>query len=164
MSARPSIFDLKPVNRCAEKSAVYNDFGWPVKQTAPLGRAWTASHDKHGNVLSATDAKGQITVLTWDTGHQLASRSVKNADGTVHKTETFTRTPLGQPEKIVGSNPALTETRSYDAAHRLVSVKSQVSDASGGFPQGGRMSNWATRDQEVLIRDFIPADAITRIK
>jgi hypothetical protein len=46
----------------------------------------------------------------------------------------------------------------------LNKVKSQVSDVSGGFPQGGRMSNWATRDQEVLIRDFIPADAITRIK
>lgn len=99
-----------------------NDFGWPVKQTDPLGRVWTASHDKHGNLLSATDAKNQTTQLTWDTGHQLKTRTVKNADGTLHKTETFTRNPLGKPEKIVSSNPALTETRVYDAAHRLVSV------------------------------------------
>jgi uncharacterized protein RhaS with RHS repeats len=46
----------------------------------------------------------------------------------------------------------------------LNKVGSQVSDVSGGFPQGGRMSNWAKRDQEVLIQDSIPAHAITEIR
>uniref|UniRef100_UPI00146FA4B0 RHS repeat domain-containing protein n=1 Tax=Chitinimonas koreensis TaxID=356302 RepID=UPI00146FA4B0 len=46
----------------------------------------------------------------------------------------------------------------------LRKVDSHVSDVSKGFPQGGRMSNWAIRDQEVLIKDSIPANAIERIK
>ncbi|MBX5893037.1 RHS repeat protein [Pseudomonas aeruginosa] len=43
-------------------------------------------------------------------------------------------------------------------------VGSEVLDVSGGIPRGGRMSNWARRDQEVLIRDFIPPEAIMRVK
>lgn len=46
----------------------------------------------------------------------------------------------------------------------LNKVSSEVLDVSGGFPNGGRMSNWARRDQEVLIRDFIPPNAIERVK
>ncbi len=56
------------------------------------------------------------------TGHRLASRTVRRADGSVYQTETVTRNPLGQPEKIAGGNPALTETRSYDAAHRVIGI------------------------------------------
>lgn len=43
-------------------------------------------------------------------------------------------------------------------------VPNTIIDLSGGLPNGGRMSNWAIRDQEVLIRNSIPADAITRVK
>ncbi len=46
----------------------------------------------------------------------------------------------------------------------LNKVRSEVLDVSGGLAQGGRMSNWARRDQEVLIRNFISPDAIVRIK
>ncbi len=46
----------------------------------------------------------------------------------------------------------------------LTKAGSEVLDVSSGFPQGGRMSNWARRDQEVLIRDSISPDAIVRIK
>lgn len=46
----------------------------------------------------------------------------------------------------------------------LSKVKSTVWDVSGGIPKDGRMSNWAKRDQEVLIKDYIPAEAIRRIK
>jgi RHS repeat-associated protein len=46
----------------------------------------------------------------------------------------------------------------------LSRVETEISDVSSGFSQGGRMSNWARRDQEVLIKDFIPADALDRIK
>jgi len=45
----------------------------------------------------------------------------------------------------------------------LDKITSQISDISSGFPKGGRMSNWARKDQEVLIRDFIPVDAIKRM-
>jgi hypothetical protein len=46
----------------------------------------------------------------------------------------------------------------------LSRVGSSISDVSGGFKNGGRMSNWAKRDQEVLIKDAIPASAIERIR
>lgn len=46
----------------------------------------------------------------------------------------------------------------------LNKVNTQVSDVSNGFSNGGRMSNWAKKDQEVLIQDHIPATAIERIK
>ncbi|UCV00969.1 hypothetical protein [Acidovorax radicis] len=46
----------------------------------------------------------------------------------------------------------------------LNKVGSEVLDVSDGFANGGRMSNWARRDQEVLIRDFISPNAIDRIK
>lgn len=46
----------------------------------------------------------------------------------------------------------------------LDKVSSEVSDVSGGFPNGGRMSNWARADQEVLIKDHVPAEAIRPIE
>jgi len=46
----------------------------------------------------------------------------------------------------------------------LGKVPSNVSDVSGGFPNGGRMSNWAKRDREILIQDSVTAEAIKRIK
>ena len=90
-----------------QASYLHNDFGWQVKETDALDNSRTWSHDKHGNVLTATDAKGQTTVLTWSTGHLLASRTVRRADGSVYNTETFTRNPLGQAKRTedhVGSN------------------------------------------------------------
>ncbi len=42
----------------------------------------------------------------------------------------------------------------------LKKVKTEVKDVSGGIDKGGRMSNYAKRDQEVLIKDHIPAKAI----
>jgi RHS repeat-associated protein len=46
----------------------------------------------------------------------------------------------------------------------LSKVKSQVSDVSGGFRNAPRQSNWAKKDQEVLVRDFVPPQAIERIR
>lgn len=46
----------------------------------------------------------------------------------------------------------------------LTKVDTQVLDISRGFPNGGRMSNWAIRDQEILIRDRIPANALERLR
>lgn len=46
----------------------------------------------------------------------------------------------------------------------LDKVSSEVVDLSGGIPNGGRMSNWAKKDQEVLVKDHIPAEAITPVE
>jgi RHS repeat-associated protein len=46
----------------------------------------------------------------------------------------------------------------------LNKVNSEVSDVSGGFPGAPRQSNYARRDQEVLIKGKVPSEAIERIK
>jgi RHS repeat-associated protein len=46
----------------------------------------------------------------------------------------------------------------------LNKVNTTVSDVSQGIPNGGRMSNWAKRDQEVLIKDHVPAEAIKPVQ
>lgn len=42
----------------------------------------------------------------------------------------------------------------------LSKVTSELVDVSGGFPGGGMISNWGKADQEVLIRDSVPPEAI----
>jgi len=46
----------------------------------------------------------------------------------------------------------------------LNKVKTAIVDLTGGIPNGGRMSNWAIRDQEVLIQKTIPPEAMTPVK
>src|SRR5215472_15346745 len=46
----------------------------------------------------------------------------------------------------------------------LERVTSRVVDVSGGFRKFyGRITNWAESSEEVLIEEFAPSDAITRI-
>jgi hypothetical protein len=45
----------------------------------------------------------------------------------------------------------------------LNKVSTEVLDLSGGIANGGRMSSWAIADQEVLIRNLVPADAIVAV-
>ena len=67
--------------------------------------------------------------------------------------------------------PWISTSRSYDvasskygangvAAIDLDKIYTEVVDISTGIPGGGRMSNWAKSDQEVLIKGHVPADAI----
>jgi hypothetical protein len=47
----------------------------------------------------------------------------------------------------------------------LSKVRNRVVDVSGGFPgKPGMVSNWAIKDQEVLIQNSDPAEAITPMK
>jgi hypothetical protein len=47
----------------------------------------------------------------------------------------------------------------------LTKVRSEIVDISNGIPGvQGRLSQWAKHDKEVLIRDFIPPEAITRVQ
>ncbi|MEQ1661859.1 MAG: RHS repeat-associated core domain-containing protein [Thiobacillus sp.] len=107
------------VNLKKQTTVQYDDLGRVLAETDPLGQTRSASYDRFGNVLTATDAKGQQTLMTWGTGHQLATRTVKNADGSVYTSDSLTRNPLGQPLVVSRSNPAQVQTMTYDAAHRL---------------------------------------------
>jgi hypothetical protein len=47
----------------------------------------------------------------------------------------------------------------------LNKVTSPTLDVSGGFPgKPGMISNWAIKDQELLIKNSVPAEAITRVR
>ena len=47
----------------------------------------------------------------------------------------------------------------------LTKVFNEVVDLSNGIPgTPGMLSNWAKKDLEVLIKDFIPPDAIRKVK
>jgi RHS repeat-associated protein len=129
-------------------SHTYNDFGWKVKETDPLGHLQTWQYDRYGNVSQYTDAKGQTSQYTWDYGHQFKTRSVKAADGSDYQSLSYSRNALGQPLSISQSNPALTENRVYDAAHRLTSI----GDNRGGkslaynWSAGGLLNNVTDSD------------------
>src|SRR3569623_3274729 len=70
-----------------------------------------------------TDDKNQKTQLTWATGHQLQSRTVRDVNGNVYRTETFTRNALGQPTRVeardAAGNLIAGQETAFDAAHRV---------------------------------------------
>jgi hypothetical protein len=48
---------------------------------------------------------------------------------------------------------------------KQVVAPSQIVDVSGGFPgKPGMISNWAIKDKEVLIMNYVLPEAITPIK
>jgi RHS repeat-associated protein len=104
-------------------SYTHDDLGRRIRETDPLGHVQTWVYDPHGNVLETTDADNRKILLTWAPGHQLQTRTVKNANGSVHKTETHTRNPLGQTTRLEVRDGAgvliLAQDTEYDAAHRV---------------------------------------------
>ena len=126
-----------------QTAIVYNDFGWKVKETDPLGHVWTWSYDRFGNVLEATDAKNQKTQMTWATGHQLQSRTVRDANGNVYRTETFTRNALGQPTRVEvrngSGNLIAGQETAFDAAHRVT----RLTDLRPGTSAKARSFAWS---------------------
>jgi RHS repeat-associated protein len=107
-------------------STQYDDFGRKLKETDPLGKITTYLYDRNNNLTEATDPKGQKTLLSWGPGHQLLSRTVNNADGTIYQTVVHTRNALGQPTRIETRDGAglliAAVATTYDAAHRVKTV------------------------------------------
>ncbi|MBC2731947.1 DUF6531 domain-containing protein, partial [Thiobacillus sp.] len=126
-----------------QTAVVTNDFGWKVKETDPLGHVWTWSYDRFGNVLEATDAKNQKTQMVWGYGHQLQSRTVRDANGNVYRTETFTRNALGQPTRVeardAAGNLIAGQESAFDAAHRVT----RLTDLRPGTSAKARSFAWS---------------------
>ena len=66
------------------------------------------------------------------------------------------------------ANPAVAFNK-YDKGHGVVKidltkVNTEIVDLRNGIPNGGRFSNYAKSDMEILIKNFVSADAIERIK
>jgi len=126
-----------------QAAVVTNDFGWKVKETDPLGHVWTWSYDRFGNVTEATDAKNQKTQMVWGYGHQLQSRTVRDANGNVYRTETFTRNALGQPTRVeardAAGNLIAGQETAFDAAHRVT----RLTDLRPGTSARARSFAWS---------------------
>jgi len=102
---------------------LYDDFGRKLKETDALGKVQTWQYDLYGNVIQYTDARNQTTILSWDYGHLLNTRTVKNADGSVYRTYTYIRNALGQTirteVKDATGKLLLATNTDYDPAHRV---------------------------------------------
>jgi YD repeat-containing protein len=92
-----------------------------------------------GNPLTVLDPRGQLTRAAWGYGHLLLSQT--NDAGTVTHAA-YTRNALGQVTQAL--SPAVTYTLTYDAAHRLATVR----DSRGGlvlthrWSPGGQLNSW----------------------
>ena len=89
----------------------YDDFGRKIKETDALGRNWLIQYDVNNNPITITDAKGQVTQMTYGYGHQLFTR---NANGSI---TTYTRNSLSQVTRL--DTPDVTYEYGYDVTHRL---------------------------------------------
>ena len=45
----------------------------------------------------------------------------------------------------------------------LNEVNNEIVDLTNGIPNGGRFSNYAKADKEILIKNYIPPKAIARL-
>ena len=64
----------------------------------------------NNNPITITDAKGQVTTMSYGYGHQLLTR---NASGSI---TSYTRNPMGQVTRA--ETPDVVYEYSYDIAHR----------------------------------------------
>lgn len=146
-------------NLTKQLTTQYDDFGRKLKETNPLGKVTTYLYDLNNNLTETTDPKGQKTLLTWGPGHQLLTRTTKNANGTTYQTVSTTRNGLGQVTRVetrdgAGTLIAATDT-TYDSAHRPISV----SDSRGNktltysYSPGGRLDT--TQDNEGHRTDYL---------
>lgn len=128
-----------------------------MKETAPLGHVWTWTHDRFGNVLEATDARNQKTQLVWAHGHQLQSRTVRNANGSVYRTETTTRNLLGQPTRVEARDGSGTliaaQDTAFDAAHRVA----RLTDIRPGAYDKTRAYDWSPGGLLDTMEDQTPS-------
>lgn len=71
-----------------------------------------------------TDAENQTILMTWGPGHQLQTRTLQRADGSVERVETHTRNPLGQTTRLEVKDGTgvltLAQDTTYDPAHRPI--------------------------------------------
>jgi RHS repeat-associated protein len=99
----------------------WDDFGAKITETDGAGRTWRFVPDIHGNPVSVTDPKLQITTYTYDYGGRVKTRQDHSG-----RLTTYDRDGFGQLR--TAQSPDVTYTYAYDDAHRLVSVD----DSRGG--------------------------------
>jgi RHS repeat-associated protein len=160
-----------------QSTRLYDDFSRQISETDPLGRTWNNRYDSHDNLATRTDPKAQITTYVWTTGHQLQSRSEQGG-----RLTTWTRNALGQPNAIQHPEASLTYT--YDAAHRLASIKdsrgnktltyrwspggwlNSITDGEGKitnyrYDPSGRLAGITAPNNDELTFAFDPAGRLT---
>ncbi|MES2369762.1 MAG: hypothetical protein V4554_09800 [Pseudomonadota bacterium] len=93
---------------------------------------------------------------------QLQSRTVRDANGTVYRTETFTRNALGQPTRVeardAAGNLIAGQETAFDAAHRVTRLTdlrpgTQAKARSFAWSPGGMLNTM--QDQNGARTDYL---------
>ena len=134
---------------------------------------------------SAQDSR-RIKVWVWEGLKHLGSNKVyralsktdaKNLEdgkGLVARSPDAGNTPIShvankkESQWISTTKDKSTATGKYNGGNGVVEidlnkVNSKSVDLSGGIPNGGRFSNYAKKDKEVLIKNEIPNSAVKKI-
>ncbi|MBI3772986.1 MAG: type IV secretion protein Rhs [Gammaproteobacteria bacterium] len=127
-------------------TTVADDFGRKIKETDANGKFWSTSYDINNNPTQITDAKGQLTAMSWNYGHLLATRT-NLAAGNV----ALTYNNLGQVQtantKTAGS--ATTDLINYSSTYDSLNRLNTITDNRGGI---------------VLDYDFSPGGLLNKFK
>nr|WP_256381552.1 RHS repeat-associated core domain-containing protein [Sulfuricella sp. T08] len=109
-------------------------------------------------VFGVTDAKNQTTSYTWDTGHQLISRTEQGG-----RLTTYTRNALGQVIQTV--HPEAITTYGYDNSHRLTSVIDSrgLKNLSYSWSPGGLLNRLTDSDGRITNYLYDPVGRLAGV-
>jgi YD repeat-containing protein len=157
-------------------SFAYNAYGYPTDAYDPLGNHWTYGWDDGaGNLLSMTDARGQLTQYTYDAMDRLTG--VAYDDGTAvglaydalggltamtdtHGTTVYTYDGAGQLRTEDGPRTAGAIQYGYDAVGNLISVTRENGHVlTFNYDPAGRLASQSNPfDGDQLITYMYDAD------
>jgi RHS repeat-associated protein len=127
-------------------------------RTDPLSQVDNfTSYDGNGNLLTATDRKGQQATYTYDAFSRPATASY--ADGS---TVTYTWDKGNRLTQIQDSNGG-TITRSYDGFDRLTSETIPQGTVSYAYDAAGRPTSMSVSGQSDVLYTFDDADRLTQV-
>lgn len=127
-------------------SYLYDDFGRTIQEIDANGKFTLYEYDLNNNLTKLTDAKSQVTTLSWHYGHLLASRT-NLAAGNVAITYNHLGQVVTATTKAAGSASTnlIQYAYTYDSLNRL----DTVTDSRGSV---------------VLDYDFSPGGLLNRVK
>lgn len=138
-----------------QMSYQYDDFGRRIRETDGAGRSWSVKYDLNNNAFEITDAKNQITTLTYAYGGRVLTRTDQFGARTAYQYN-----PRGQ---VVSAQSAeVTYSYTYDGAHRVATV----TDSRGNktiayrYSPGGRRTSVLVDDVGEIVYRY---DSVGRL-
>ncbi|WP_181647938.1 LamG-like jellyroll fold domain-containing protein [Streptomyces sp. WAC00263] len=154
----------------------YDEAGNQTSLTLPGGEKPTATYDTGGNLLTATDARGNTThyaydldgrltkttlpdntatTQTYDTAGRLTAGAHLDASGTTLTTASYAYDPAGNPTSVTGAD-GNTTTYTYDASDAVTQQTEPVSSTSTittgfGYDAAGNLTRYTDGNNNATI-------------